>query len=234
MQLFIKEDLKYLDNPVWNALSTDQSNYSIGNELAKRFPRDVTPFVAFGRDNPSDEKEMFELVDSDESVYLFCPFNNLTNRWVVSEEIPIYQVYYPHTNIDLKYKNSVLELGEDQKSSLMKLTQISFPDFFRERTANLGNFWGIFSHDKLISTAGERMRVINTFQEISTLCTHPEYLNCGYAQQVLTFAVSKILDKEKIPFAHIVHSNSKSLSLFLKTGFEIRKQIPMWRIKKKP
>src|ERR1700744_6409951 len=33
-----------LDNPVWHALSTQQSGLAQGNALAKRFPIDVAPF----------------------------------------------------------------------------------------------------------------------------------------------------------------------------------------------
>ena len=37
-------DTLLLDNPVWHALSTEQSALALGNGLAKRFPMDVAPF----------------------------------------------------------------------------------------------------------------------------------------------------------------------------------------------
>src|SRR2546425_1738935 len=35
-----------LDNPVWNALSTSHASIAEGNELAKRYPTDVSPLAA--------------------------------------------------------------------------------------------------------------------------------------------------------------------------------------------
>ena len=37
-------DALLLDNPIWHALSTEQSALAQGNGLAKRFPSDVAPF----------------------------------------------------------------------------------------------------------------------------------------------------------------------------------------------
>ena len=42
-----------LDNAVWSALSTEQAYLAQGNALAKRFPRDVSPFAAMSDQSPA-------------------------------------------------------------------------------------------------------------------------------------------------------------------------------------
>jgi hypothetical protein len=37
-------DTRLLNNPIWSALNTAQSQLAQGNSLAKRFPGDVAPF----------------------------------------------------------------------------------------------------------------------------------------------------------------------------------------------
>lgn len=40
------DQLSLLDNPVWNALSTIHASLAEGNELAKRYPVEVSPLAA--------------------------------------------------------------------------------------------------------------------------------------------------------------------------------------------
>ncbi len=70
------------------------------------------------------------------------------------------------------------ELTERNRSDMLALTALVFPGFFRARTIEMGRYIGIYHGRVLAAMAGERMR-LDGYQEISGVCTHPEFLGRG-------------------------------------------------------
>jgi hypothetical protein len=67
---------------------------------------------------------------------------------------------------------------------MIALTDLVFPGFFRPRTLEMGSYLGIYDGRRLAAMAGERMR-LDGYQELSAVCTHPDYTGRGYAQRPL-------------------------------------------------
>ena len=67
---------------------------------------------------------------------------------------------------------------------MVALTDLVFPGFFRPRTLEMGSYFGIYDGSRLAAMAGERMR-LDGYQELSAVCTHPDYTGRGYAQRLL-------------------------------------------------
>src|SRR3954447_17168506 len=45
-RLDLQPDTDVLDNPAWHSLTGPHSSFAIGDDLARRYPEDVAPFVA--------------------------------------------------------------------------------------------------------------------------------------------------------------------------------------------
>src|SRR4029453_9817110 len=79
---------------------------------------------------------------------------------------------------------SVSTMGSVQVPDMVALTDLVFPGFFRSRTLEMGSYYGIYDGAKLAAMAGERMR-LDGYQELSAVCTHPDYTGRGYGQRLL-------------------------------------------------
>ena len=71
---------------------------------------------------------------------------------------------------------------------------------------------------------------MNDFTEVSAIVTHPEHTGKGYARQLITYVVNKILDQEKTPYLHVAETNTGAISLYRKLGFETRRKISFWNL----
>ena len=74
--------------------------------------------------------------------------------------------------------------------------------------------------------AGERMS-FDGHQEISAVCTHPDYLGRGYARRLIAMLTNGILDSGRLPFLHFSHENVRAKSLYERLGFSFRTDIPL-------
>src|SRR5882724_7261842 len=65
-----REAMHPLERPVWASLTTHHAALSEGNELARRFVRDVNLFASTRDDTPASVAALAALVKPDESVFL--------------------------------------------------------------------------------------------------------------------------------------------------------------------
>ena len=42
-------DPKQLERPIWSALTTTHASFALGNDLARRYPPDISPMAAVAR-----------------------------------------------------------------------------------------------------------------------------------------------------------------------------------------
>ncbi|MCX2494739.1 GNAT family N-acetyltransferase [Pedobacter sp. PF22-3] len=82
---------------------------------------------------------------------------------------------------------------EDQRDDLLKLVNLVQPCYFKNKTADLGSYYGIYKNDQLIAVTGERMKM-DGYTELSAIVTHPEYTEKGYAKQLIVHVSNKIFE----------------------------------------
>ena len=96
----------------------------------------------------------------------------------------------------------------------------------------LGDYFGIFNNNKLVAVTGKRMRM-NGFTEISAVVTHPDFTGRGYAKQLVAHVVNKNLSNNIIPYLHVAADNLPAIRLYEKLGFETRRKMSFWKIKRR-
>jgi predicted GNAT family acetyltransferase len=134
--------------------------------------------------------------------------------------------------IDIPIIDTIIKLKESHREDLLELVKIVYPEYFKSKTATLGNYYGIYKDEQLVAVTGERMQMID-FIEVSAVITHPDYLGKGYAKQLVAHTANAILNQNKTAFLHVYEKNFGAIKLYEKLGFKTRRKISFWNFTKK-
>jgi predicted GNAT family acetyltransferase len=195
---------------------------------AGRYPPQIAPFAAVRSGDPRGLSQLEVLINGGESVYLVGVAPEFGHGWNVESSEPIPQLLCS-TPAVVRAGPEPVVLTEAQRSDMLALTALVFPGFFRARTVAMGRYIGIYHGRVLAAMAGERMRM-DGYQEISAVCTHPEFIGRGYAQRLVALLVNAILERGDTPFLHTHHENSRALSLYEHLGFRVRADVMLWHV----
>jgi ribosomal protein S18 acetylase RimI-like enzyme len=220
-----------LDNPVWSSLTTAQSGFASGSDRARRYSPDVAPFLAVDERDP-DEDAAAALVEANERVYFAGVAPELSSRWDVKYASSVVQMVCDRPAEPSDETVGVTTLSEEHLDDVLGLTALVYPEFFRRRTPILGTYLGIFQDGRLASMAGERMRP-QGYQEISAVCTHPDFTGRGYAARLITALSRAASSRGVTPFLHAGRHNVRALALYERLGFRERKDIGLWSVTKR-
>ena len=134
------------------------------------------------------------------------------------------------TPIDIPMKNQIVAMKlPAQKEAVGELVNLVQSGYFREKTIEMGTYYGIYDGGQLVATAGERMKM-NRFTEISALVTHPEHRRKTYAKQLIKQLTDVIFEENKLPYLHVLETNTKAIKLYQKMGFRSRNKICFWKL----
>jgi ribosomal protein S18 acetylase RimI-like enzyme len=217
-----------LDNPVWSALTTDQASLAQGGTLAKRFPRDVSPFAAMQDQSGAAYRELAETLAGEVAALALDTPPLLPANWSMVHSGEMYQMVFEarppaQPEISLR-KLSIAEVPE-----MLALTKLTEPGPFLPRTIELGSYFGIYDSGVLVAMAGERFKLPG-YTEVSAVCTHPDYRGRGYSNALMSAVMAGIMHRGQIPFLH-VRTENPALLLYQKMGFRVRAQLHLAVIK---
>ena len=219
-----------LDNPVWHSLTTQHSALAITASGAAKYPLSVAPFAAVGDSPGRAAVQLASLVDDRESVYLVGVAPEQPPGWTLEPAKPCLQMIC-HTPPREIPGPPATEMSEVQRDDMLALTALVFPGFFRPRTLEMGRYLGIYDKARLAAMAGERMR-LDGFQEISAVCTHPDYAGRGYAQRLVSLICHGAYERGFVPFLHVYHDNARAIAVYRRLGFVDRASLPIWTLRK--
>lgn len=211
-----------LDNPIWNALSTEQAYLAEGGHLAKRFPKTVAPFAAMPTQSPAAYQALARILASDVAALFLDTKPILPANWSMVLSGEMYQMVFeaplpPAANLSLR-KLSAPDIPE-----MLALTKLTEPGPFLPRTIELGDYYGIHEGKSLVAMAGERLHLTG-YTEVSAVCTHPDFRGRGYANALMSVVIRGIVSRGEIPFLHVRIGNP-ALRLYQTLGFEVRTQL---------
>lgn len=218
-----------LDNPVWNALLEVHSKFAIDYNGTKFYNPDYCPFGGF-IDIESTKEATFQYSSLTDSFFVVGTQPALPDSLKIGKELVCLQMLIAQ-KIELPIDAEIVELTESHNKALCDLVNLVQPGYFKNETPFLGDYFGIFKDQQLIAITGERMKM-NDFTEVSAIITHPDHTGKGYAKQLITHVVNRIFDQNKIPFLHVVESNTGAIKLYKKLGFVKRRKMSFWHISK--
>jgi ribosomal protein S18 acetylase RimI-like enzyme len=220
-----------LDNPVWAALTSRHAAFASKAGHAVRYPADMAPFVAVDAADARAAEQLAGLVAVGEAVLLVGMTLPLTSAWRVEPLVRIAQMTC-RARLAVNEGPPISELTTDaQVTDMLALTALVYPHYFRPRTVEMGRYVGIYDGERLVAMAGERMR-FDGHQEISAICTHPDYTGRGYAQRLLASLSNDILERGDLPFLHVSHGNARAKALYERMGYAFRTDVALLEIRR--
>jgi len=214
-----------LDNPVWASLTSRHSAIVRRNGHAARYPADVAPFVAVDTTSEDAAAQAADLIEPDELVCFVGLAPRLSSDWKIEQSVPIAQMTC-RSRLEVIDGPDVGKLSGAHVADMLALTALVYPHYFRPRTIEMGGYIGIYDGTVLAAMAGRRMH-FDGHQEISAVCTHPDYLGRGYARRLIALLTNEILEAGELPFLHFSHDNLRAKALYEQIGYAYRTDIPL-------
>ncbi|MGA8090462.1 MAG: GNAT family N-acetyltransferase [Terracidiphilus sp.] len=217
---------EFLDNPILNALRTDHHSLAMGEGLARRYPAPIGPLAGAPDQSQANYDALRRLAGPAGLIGLFLHDPpSLPAGWSLFRGGILTQMICLEPTLDaagtLQEGVTLRRLGLADVPAMMELAKLTEPGPFRERTCELGNFYGIFASDRLLAMAGQRMRVPG-FVEVSAVCTHPDARGRGYAGIVMRKVMRDIADEGRTAFLHAFDDNP-AVRLYQRLGFTHRR-----------
>ena len=217
-------------NPPLESLQSTQQSFALTAARACKFPRPVIPFAAVTENTPEAFADLQSLMDPGESTYVVSYEQPAPSALTCSGPIGVQQLQWPD-NLplpELRKDAAQLEhLTCSNAAEMVALTDVAFTGFFRIRTCELGPYYGIRAGGQLVAMCGERMNIGN-FRELSGLCTHPDHRGKGYAQQLMTQLMHDHRAAGLRSYLHVSSSNAHAIELYLRMGFVLRGEFPLY------
>lgn len=217
-----------LDNPAWNSLNEIHDNFSIEYQAIKFYNPEYCPFGGLINKNIATEgiNEYSNLVDS----FFVIGEKPLVNNAITLKRNLICNQMLLKKHINIELHEEIIQLKDkNQREDLFNLVSLVQPGYFKNKTTDLGNYFGIYKNNKLVAACGERMKM-NDFTEISAIVTHPKHTRNGYAKQLIKYTTDQVFQENKTPYLHVVESNIHAINLYEKLGFTTRRKISFWNL----
>jgi ribosomal protein S18 acetylase RimI-like enzyme len=225
-------DPKQLERPIWSALTTTHASFALGNDLARRYPPDISPMAAV-RDVSEDPclQSLTKLLAPGDVVGLFSTEQVPADRnlAVIAQKV-VDQMVYERGETAL-ISGVVVKLTPADVPEMLHLAELTKPGPFAARTIALGSYIGIRSGGQLVAMAGERMK-FDGFTEISAVCSHPEHRGRGLSSLLVSTLMRQILERSETPFLHVFDDNTSAAALYRKLGFARRRSITVTVLKR--
>jgi predicted GNAT family acetyltransferase len=130
-------------------------------------------------------------------------------------------------------KHEVVKLSAKNAGEMVALTTLAFPGFFRERTCEMGAYYGVRSPSgELIAMGGERLK-LDGFTEISGVCTHPSFRGRSLAAEIIWEVVREHRNQGVVSWLHVASANQRAAKLYLRMGFKEIRNVRLHRVTRK-
>lgn len=215
-----------LDNPTWYSLSETHKDFAVDYQGIKFYHPDYCPFGGFI--NPDKTNTGIDTYASLTNNFYIVGDKPMVNDtvWLENELVCNQMVLEKQINIEIN--ESIIDLRtEKHKTDLFALVNLVQPGYFKDKTPDLGNYYGVYKDYELIAVTGERMKM-DGYTEVSAVVTHPDHTGKGYAKMLIAHATGKIFNDNKIPYLHVAETNIGAIKLYEKLGFYTRRKISFW------
>lgn len=216
-------DATVLDNAAWFALTGPHSSFAIGDDLVRRYPADVAPFVAVRTwDDPRVWDALRALVGPGAEVGLSGLQAEIPEGWeVLGHGGGVQLVETPA--LQPRPFDEAIELGAADASEMLALVERNRPGPFRPRTHELGRYIGIRREGRLVALAGERLHP-EGWTEISAVATDADHRGQGLASRLVLDVAYHIRQRGDRALLHAAASNTGAIAIYERLGFALRRQ----------
>jgi ribosomal protein S18 acetylase RimI-like enzyme len=211
-----------LDDPVGQSLLGRHAHLARRAGNTATYQAGVATFVAMPADpTRADWDDLARLLGSGSVADLFSAPVTPPPDWTPAFELAGFQMILDRP---IPAPVAAEVLGPDDVPDMLALVEETRPGPFRERTIELGAFYGVRDNGALIAMAGERLRPPG-WTEISGVCTAPQARGRGLGTRLIQAAAARILARGEQPFLHVAARNTTAIRLYEHLGFIVRQPV---------
>lgn len=217
-------DFSVLDEPAWNALTTEQAALGQRNGGAARYRAELSPIAGLQSYDEAGFADLRPLIEPEGGVGLVSVRSyEVPADWELLQAVPAFQMICEST--PPMPDVAPVRLTAADADEALELATATEPGPFRAGTIGMGRYFGLRAEDgRLMAMTGERMRLGN-LTEVSAVCTWPEFRGRGLAKALVSHVSALIADEGRVPFLHVKTENTPAIALYEKLGFAVRKQV---------
>ncbi|MEZ3161758.1 GNAT family N-acetyltransferase [Microbacterium sp. BWT-B31] len=216
-------DALVLDNAAWHSLIGPHARFAIGNDLVRRYPDDVAPFLAVRTwDDPGVWDALIELVGPGAQFGYSGADPVFPPGWeVLGRGAGVQLVETPA--LDPRPDDETIVLGADDAADMLAIVERNQPGPFRPRTHELGRYVGIRRDGRLIAMAGERLHP-EGWTEISAVSTDAGFRGQGLASRLVLDVAFHIRERGDRALMHAAATNVTAIAIYERLGFALRRR----------
>ncbi len=221
-----------LKNPVFFALNETHKKFKLSFNGVDFYDPEICPFGAF-IDASKTEEALNSYAKISESFFLVSENDTPTfdtRHVILDRKIEGCQMVLDNL-ITIEITESIVPLTEENIDEIYDLVWLVMPGYYRKRTFEMGDYYGIFKNGKLVSITGQRMQT-DDFIELSAVVTHPDYTGRGLAKQLVYYVTKEILKANKKAILHTTKGNA-AINLYEKLGYKLTRDMNWWYFHRK-
>jgi len=215
-----------LDNAVWTALTTKQSQAAHSSALARRFPPEMTLLGALAANTAMAFDSLAQLIQRDAVTLYFTSPPQIPSGWEIVRAVELQQMVQeteatpPSAERDATPK--VIELTPSDVPEISVLYTATRPGrTLCQRIQKLGQFLGIRDEGRLVAMGGLRLHLPG-YREITTVATLPDHEGRGYATAIVRGLIDRIRSRGERPFLTVRTDNTRAAEIYRRLGFKER------------
>jgi ribosomal protein S18 acetylase RimI-like enzyme len=221
-----------LDNAVWTALTTKQSQLAHSSALARRFAPEMTLLGALAANTAMAFESLAQLIQRDPVTLYFTAPPQIPAGWEVLRAVELHQMVQeteppaasmPNEGAAGKGRPEVIELTPADVPEMSVVYTATRPGrTLCPKIQKLGQFLGVREEGKLVAMGGLRLHIAG-YREITTLATLPGHEGRGYATAIVRGLVERIRGKGEQPFLTVRTDNMRAIEIYRRLGFKERR-----------
>jgi predicted GNAT family acetyltransferase len=185
--------------------------------------------VAVAAPSPVALGQLHSLLAPGESTWLIGESYPHVPELSFEETLECLQMVLPEKVPPLDPMIEMVRLSGANAAEMVALANLAFPGFFRERTCEMGAYYGVRSGGKLIAMGGERL-VLDGYSEISGVCTHPGHRGKSLAASLIWRLVRNHRRDGLVSWLHVAAANHRAIELYARMGFKVVRKVTLNRI----
>src|ERR1700730_2531723 len=224
---------KLFANPVWHALHSKHRKFAKCAGDACRYASDVVPFAAINAPGVEPMLQLHSLFEPGESAWIIGDEYTEVPRLVREETLECLQMVLPDGVCAPDTETEIVKLSDANADEMVALTTLAFPGFFRQKTGEMGSYYGVRSPSgELIAMGGGRLK-LGGFTEISGVCTHQSFRGRGLAAEIIWEVVREHRNQGVVSWLHVASANQRAAKLYLRMGFKEIRNVRLHRVTRK-
>lgn len=216
-----------LDRPVWGMLSGRQAHLAVASGDAVRIDPAYGPFAAARDQGEAAQAALAAAVAAHGGeVWLVEPGEQPAPPGTrVIRTAPLVQMVADRPAAMLPGDDQAVALGAGDAEDMTALALATQPGPWGAKTRLYGDFFGFKRDGKLLAMAGQRMLPAPGFDEVSAVCTWPDYQGQGLAARLIRRVMAGMTARGATPFLHSYAGNARAIGLYESLGFRVRREM---------